>query len=522
MSESEINSQGEIYTDLYIINKNSHNIFYVSGIAIDGETYYTNYTPNDVDKINMKLEPTGEDDGQAVNTGYGIVDVIWLDGKTNTPSNPQIPNSPEKNLKDMQKVTWTYDETKKVWEEDNTSSSNWYNYKAKTDKNDNQGSYWANAKNTDGSYFVWIPRYAYRITYYESQEAWKNGANPTGYYDGYGMWSYDATTGTGSKKLDLDSGIETCDYAGRKYIVHPAFGTNIDNGGWQNELEGFWVAKYEMSMEKNGATFNTSADLSGNVYIDEANKALGNDVTDTIQAKSIPGVKSWRKTYIGYCYTNAKYYDRNKESHLVKNSEWGAVAYLTHSQYGRNGYEVDINNSSDYITGNGGGSTDAEANAGVTNAYNTEIGQKSSSTGNVYGVYDLSGGSSEYVAAYNSSDANNYENIYGSSFASINLNSDKYASKYKNDSGVNYGDPTIYNVSKVGDAIKEIWWKNGEGYKSYGWFSDYIHYADKNFPFYTRGGSRSESPKSEAGIFYSNNVKGFDHETISFRVTLCP
>lgn len=102
---------------------------------------------------------------------------------------------------------------------------------------------------------------------------------------------------------------------------------------------------------------------------------------------------------------------------------------------------------------------------------------------------------------YNSSDANNYENIYGSSFASINLNSDKYASKYKNDSGVNYGDPTIYNVSKVGDAIKEIWWKNGEGYKSYGWFSDYIHYADKNFPFYTRGGFRSESPKVKQEYF---------------------
>ena len=36
----------------------------------------------------------------------------------------------------------------------------------------------------------------------------------------------------------------------------------------------------------------------------------------------------------------------------MKNSEWGAVAYLAHSQYGRNGHEITINNSSNFITGN--------------------------------------------------------------------------------------------------------------------------------------------------------------------------
>ena len=32
------------------------------------------------------------------------------------------------------------------------------------------------------------------------------------------------------------------------------------------------------------------------------------------------------------------------EAHLMKNSEWGAVAYLTQSKYGRNGVEITINN----------------------------------------------------------------------------------------------------------------------------------------------------------------------------------
>ena len=36
-------------TDLYIINDSSHNIFYVDGIEIDGERFYTDYTKEDVD-----------------------------------------------------------------------------------------------------------------------------------------------------------------------------------------------------------------------------------------------------------------------------------------------------------------------------------------------------------------------------------------------------------------------------------------------------------------------------------------
>ncbi len=42
-------------TDLYIINETSHNIFYVKGIDIEGETYYTDYTIDDVDKKAVDL-----------------------------------------------------------------------------------------------------------------------------------------------------------------------------------------------------------------------------------------------------------------------------------------------------------------------------------------------------------------------------------------------------------------------------------------------------------------------------------
>ncbi len=43
-------------TDLYIINETSHNIFYVEGIQIDGETYYTDYTKENVDKESVELK----------------------------------------------------------------------------------------------------------------------------------------------------------------------------------------------------------------------------------------------------------------------------------------------------------------------------------------------------------------------------------------------------------------------------------------------------------------------------------
>lgn len=43
------------FEDLYIINLNSHNIFYVLGITIDNETFYTNYTKENVDTKSVDL-----------------------------------------------------------------------------------------------------------------------------------------------------------------------------------------------------------------------------------------------------------------------------------------------------------------------------------------------------------------------------------------------------------------------------------------------------------------------------------
>ena len=81
----------------------------------------------------------------------------------------------------------------------------------------------------------------------------------------------------------------------------------------------------------------------------------------------------------------------------------GATVYLAHSQYGRNGYELDVNNNGQYITGNGGGVVGSKSSAptNVINRYDTAIGAKASTTGNIYGIYDMSGCASEPSAAFN-------------------------------------------------------------------------------------------------------------------------
>jgi len=82
------------------------------------------------------------------------------------------------------------------------------------------------------------------------------------------------------------------------------------------------------------------------------------------------------------------------QSHMMKNTEWGAVAYLTNA-IGRNPWR----NISPYFTG-----FSASTEAGMAEEYgftwNTANGVKASTTHNVFGVYDMNGGREEYVGAY--------------------------------------------------------------------------------------------------------------------------
>ena len=268
-------------------------------------------------------------------------------GEETTPPEPTLPSdgsySEEKgvntpNLEEgMTAIKW--DEAKNDWIETTGSDQEWYDYTAKK---------WANAKTSDGSMWVWIPRYAYSITsgYHSSS---------TGNIDVEFMKGLTNETSTGRKSFDNVSGQG-------KWNIHPAF-------NYGTAVSGLWVAKFEAS---NG---------SGKIKVE-------------------PGVQSWRSVTVNNIYTSCLNYNKTLNSHMMKNDEWGAVAYLSKSRYGKSA-EVDRNGNSSYYTGGGSG-----------NAYVNNVGQ--STTGTVYGAYDMSGGAWEYVAAYVDNGDSNLTS-YGSS-----------------------------------------------------------------------------------------------------------
>ena len=462
---------------------------------------------------------------------YGLIDVIWIDrdnnkiSATNYKPMVDVPSglTPIKYKADLSGII----DSSQTYTTTTANATDWYNY----DNNE-----WANAVDANGSFFVWIPRYAYRITYYDKDPTDANsGAKITGYYDGNGLWSVDANENvTAYYALEDETAIKTITDDGKKYIVHPAFEASTEYGGGfttnvngQNKkIAGIWVAKYEMSMENgSGQPVATTSSTIGNVPLSATVKAVSKPCTSDTEATG--KVSSWSYITIGNCYANSKSYNTNLKSHLMKNSEWGAVAYLTHSQYGRNGEEIAINNSSDGLTGNSGGATDSTYVAGISNYYYSTNGVKASSTGNITGIYDLSGGAFEYVAAYNNKqDSNNDITNNGWTDLTPTTVSDEYATQYNNNINPEvYNGIKVYTVGKTGDATKEVYAAkdvtSGSKTTKRNWFDDSSFFVYSSGPFFVRGGGYSG--RVGAGVFASTYYKGAaDSSNLSFRVVLVP
>ena len=332
------------------------------------------------------------------------------------------------------------------WVETTVNDPDWYDYTAKK---------WANAKTSDGSMWVWIPRYAYSITSgYQSSSA--------GNIEVEFMKGLTNETSTGRTSFNNASGQGN-------WNIHPAF-------NYGTTVSGLWVAKFEAS--RSNATSSSA----------------GSNNTIKIQ----PGVQSWRSITVNDIYTNCLNYNKTLNSHMMKNDEWGAVAYLSKSKYGKNA-EVDINSDSSYYTGGGSG-----------NAYVTNVGQ--STTGTVHGVYDMSGGAWEYVAAYVNNGNSNLTN-YGSSLVNGDAKTKNVYSKGSSDSRDNNYSA---NSGKYGDAVYETS-ANGNSSSS-SWYGDYSYFPNTSNPFFKRGGNYNNG--TNAGVFYFNNNNGNSNSNNSFRVVL--
>ena len=425
---------------------------------------------------------------------------------------------------------------------DTTSSdAEWYSYEDKK---------WANAKTEDGSMWVWIPRYAYRIHKENGVETQKFDivflvGLTDNYYDENGKLQ------TAQRQTSEDQTIVT---NGDAYTVHPAFtnesSINYANGGWDKELAGIWVAKFEAGYASgnNKATVKASsvnysqdtswvAKIEAGTSSDSTQPARNwldgkyGSTTTAIKYPTFQGL-TYSMNYINHndAYRISKVltesgniYGLNSsstDSHLMKNSEWGAVSYLSQSKYGLDGTNIVINSvylnnttKSVYaVTGCASSTADASAVSTTIGALNNRTqsgvyvwkqknGIGASSTGTIYGIYDMSGGTWEKTASIvNNGDSS--LTTYGSQIMKElnNGGSTKYITVYPHDSSkdntsisntsanLSIASQTNYARNKkiYGDGIRET---STAGTEQNAWYSDYSYFAGLQVPFFVRGGS---------------------------------
>ena len=252
------------------------------------------------------------------------------------------------------------------------------------------------------------------------------------------------------------------------------------------ELSGFWYAKFETShstlassttSNNLGCTNETCSNANGIIIKPNVTSLKYNNISNFFYAS-----RSMEQTGNSFGFVSSEV-----DTHMSKNNEWGAVAYLTQSIYGRctnstTCTEVGINNNKSYITGYG---APAGSSSSVTNGtYNTTLGKDASTTGTIYGIYDMSGGAWEYVmGVYNKTIAN-------SGFSS--LPDSKY---YNNYTGTSY----------TGHALTET--KN--------WYSDYADFVFTSYPWFLRGGNYGDG--ASAGVFGFGINDGNSYNSYSSR-----
>ena len=267
--------------------------------------------------------------------------------------------------------------------------------------------------------------------------------------------------------------------------------TAIDAFTFGNKnLSGFWYAKFETShatlasssSSNNLGCSNETCSNANNILIKPSLKSLRyNSVSNFFYAS-----RSMEQTGNSFGFVSSEV-----DTHMSKNNEWGAVAYLTQSIYGRCSgsnacVEVGINNNNSYTTGIGA-APGTSSTSSATNTYDTLLGMGSSTTGNIYGIYDMSGGANEHVMGiYN-------KTINSSSFSS--LPNEKYYNNYT-------------TSSYTGHALTE----------TQGWYNDSGSFVNSSVAWFFRGGYYGSG--SNAGVFLFINYNGSSSGTYTTRMVV--
>ncbi len=376
------------------------------------------------------------------------------------------------------------------------------------------------------SYFVWIPKYRYKLWDLGNYEG-LTSINSNKVHDIEVIFGeYDTVDEkSGECKTPGVSG-ETGNCSVGDYMTHPAFqafGT-----------KGLWVGKFETGYK--GATSTKEAEQN---------------INNPEQVEIKPNVYSWRNIQVANAHLNSYNYKREYDSHMMKNTEWGAVAYLQHSVYGSKN-SVRMNNNSNYITGyssvneptcgyteqneacNRYEGTSLNVDGTYTKRYNSEVGYLASTTGNISGVYDMSGGSWEYMMGVmlstdnttpcSGQDASNNSGFTGpfcgttGSFSGISFPEKKYYDTYA------YGtNDDTHNRRILGDATGEMgpfaYVTLGSKSRQVGsWYYGESWFVKNGLSWFIRSGVYSSGIL--AGTFAFDIIFGYASSNIGYRIVL--
>ncbi len=417
-----------------------------------------------------------------------------------------------------------YDNTNKVWKKADAKNSKennkWYDYDNKmwanavTVTETNRNTYLSANVGTEipmddiNTMWVWIPRYTYTYlntnTPEEIKIKFEKGTESTGT-----IKCTDNVTGSGTTSQTCTDATNGSLKAGTSTYTHPAFTFG------DKELTGLWVGKFESSattLPTSTSTTESTVIIKPNVQ-SLRNKALSYFFRDARQMEKASNVYGFpQSSSTTFNWNGNLTGDTNSiDTHMMKNTEWGAVTYLSHSKYGIN-KEITINSNDSYTTGCGPQSSGSTSSGSTCNAYNTELGQTSSTTGNVYGVYDMSGGSVEYTMGNMVDSSNQFCTKKAENWSTTTTPLAKYYDSYTY--GTTNKDSSAYSRGRLGDATVEM---APTGIKG-NWYSDYALFPYSSYSWFRRGGGYTNG--ADTGAFYFSAGIGSAYGNVSFRTSL--
>ena len=329
------------------------------------------------------------------------------------------------------------------------------------------------------------------------------------------------------------------------WTTHPAF-------TWMTsptrELNGFWMGKFETTGSTTAPTVRPNekhiANVARGVYYDIAKSMGTKDDANT-------GGN-------GTATTQNNQHLSKYQSHMLIQTEWGAATYLSASPYGTgvnkvqinavsSGAKDDNNNISYGITGCGPQANDNKGSYSkhgaiktakacfaddVNRGYTGTLGQLASTTGNITGIYDMSGGAMDHTmgnltARDKQTTPNNvdyFKNQTKPPYVNLYRTSDGFGSAKAWSAGADAEWKYNWDICTYetcgGQALHENKLVQSVATHNQSWGSTTSSFTHVKGRWSDRGGDYSS--KDDVGVFYMNYDYDRAYGNYAFRAALLP